>query len=83
MYYQDRLSGTGFARVLLGGNGRVPGALDAARRSLEERLGAVVEPVDPTRLAALTDRITATPDLADTLSPLVGMLLRTQREAAA
>jgi Tfp pilus assembly PilM family ATPase len=83
MYYQDRLSGTGFARVLLGGNGRAVGALDAARRSLEDRLGATVESADPTRLVTLTDRITTTPDVADVLSPLLGMLLRAQREAAA
>ena len=83
MYYQDRLSGSGFSRVLLGGNGRVPGALDAARRNLEERLGAVVESADPTRSAALTDRIASSADLADVLSPLLGMLLRAEREAAA
>jgi hypothetical protein len=53
-----------------------------ARRSLEERLGAVVEAADPTRIAAVTDRIGSSEDLADVLSPLVGMLLRTEREAA-
>jgi len=83
MYYQDRLAGHGFSRVLLGGHGRTPGALDAARRSLEERLGAIVEPADPTRTAALTDRISTNADLSDILSPLLGMLLRAQREAAA
>ena len=41
----------------------------------------VVEPIDPTRGASLTDRIQATPELMATLSPLVGMLLRTRREA--
>ncbi|MGH9253330.1 MAG: type IV pilus biogenesis protein PilM, partial [Vicinamibacterales bacterium] len=45
MYYQDRLSGLGFSRVLLGGSGRAPGALDSARRGLEERLGTRVEPL--------------------------------------
>jgi type IV pilus assembly protein PilM len=83
MYYQDRLAGTGFTRVLLGGMGRTPGALETARRSLEERLGAVVEAADPTRTAALTDRITSNSDLADILSPLLGMLLRAQREMVA
>jgi type IV pilus assembly protein PilM len=81
MYYQDRLSGHGFARVLLGGSGRTPGALDAARRSLEERLAISVDPIDPTRAARLTDRISATPDLLATLAPLVGMLLRRRHEA--
>ena len=80
MYYQDRLSGQGFARVFLGGAGRAPDALDAARRRLEERLGIAAEAIDPTRAAALTDRISAGPDLAGILSPLVGMLSRTERE---
>jgi type IV pilus assembly protein PilM len=83
MYYQDRLSGQGFGRVLLGGTGRIPGSLQVATRSLEERLGAAVEPIDPTRVATLRDRITVTPDLMDVLAPLVGMLVRTRREAAA
>ena len=81
MYYQDRLQGHRFARVFLSGSGRVGGAVDSARKSLEERLGASVEPIDPSRTAALTDRISATPDLMDVLGPLVGMALRTRREA--
>ena len=83
MYYQDRLEGRGFSRVLLGGIGRLQGEVDLARRNLESRMGTVVEPIDPTRGAALTDRIQATPELMATLSPLIGMLLRTRREAAA
>lgn len=81
MYYQDRLEGRGFSRILLGGIGRIPGAVDLARRNLEEHMGTIVEPIDPTRGAALTERIHATPELMATLSPLVGMLLRTRREA--
>ena len=80
MYYQDRLGGKGFTRVLLGGLGKAHGAVDMARRDLEEHMGTVVEPIDPTRGASLTDRIQATPELMATLSPLVGMLLRTRRE---
>ena len=80
MYYQDRLQGQRFARVFLGGSGR-GGAVESAHRNLQERLGASVEPIDPSRTAALTDRISATPDLMDVLSPLVGMALRTRRDA--
>lgn len=81
MYYQDRLSGEGFARVLLGGSGRTAGAVDQARQDLEERLGTAVEPIDPTAVAALPDRIGApSGDLMDVLAPLTGMLLRTQHE---
>jgi Tfp pilus assembly PilM family ATPase len=85
MYYEDRLSGAGFARVFLtGAAGAGPRhALDAeqVRRSLQERLGTVVENVDPRLAAALTDRISAGPALLDTLTPLVGLLLR-GRDAA-
>jgi type IV pilus assembly protein PilM len=82
MYYQDRLSGDRFSRVFLGGSGRVMGAVESARRSLEERLGASVEPIDPTRVASLTDRISVPTDVMDVLGSLVGMALRTRREAA-
>jgi Tfp pilus assembly PilM family ATPase len=80
MYYQDRLSGQRFSHVFLAGAGRVTG-VEVARRSLEDRLGAAVERVDPTRAAALTDRISATPDLMDVLGPLVGMTMRTRKDA--
>jgi type IV pilus assembly protein PilM len=83
MYYQDRLSGRGFSRILLGGLGKTVGAVDMARHNLEEHMGSAVEAIDPTRGAALTDRIQPTPELMATLSPLVGMLLRTRREAVA
>jgi Tfp pilus assembly PilM family ATPase len=81
MYYQDRLTGEKFSRVFLGGTGRAFGAVETARRSLEERLDATVEAIDPTKSAALTDRISATPELMDVLAPLVGMALRTRKEA--
>ena len=80
MYYQDRLAGQGFTRVLLGGIGRTIGAVAAARRGLEERLATAVEPIDPTRTAALTDRLQATPELMAALAAPVGMLLRTRSE---
>lgn len=79
MYYQDRLDGRGFSRVLLGGAGHLA---EAARRSLEERLVTTVEPIDPTQAAALTDRVSGSADLADVLSPLVGVLVRSREEAA-
>ncbi|HJZ71438.1 MAG TPA: pilus assembly protein PilM [Vicinamibacterales bacterium] len=80
MYYEDRLKGAGFARVILAGAGAAPldqsTDIDAARRSLEERLRTAVDTVDPRAAAALTDRIGAAPALLDTLAPLVGLLLR-------
>jgi len=81
MYYQDRLAGKGFARVLLGGADTT--ALEAARHNMEHRLGLSVESIDATRVAALTNRIAAPADVAARLAPAVGVLLRTRREAVA
>jgi len=85
MYYEDRLSGGGFARVFLTGAAsagpRHAEDAEQFRRILQERLGTAVENVDPRYAAALTDRIAAGPALLDTLAPLVGLLLR-GRDAA-
>jgi hypothetical protein len=51
------------------------------RRSLQDRLGATVDTVDPRAAVTLTDRISATPAFLDTLAPLVGVLLRGQEPA--
>jgi type IV pilus assembly protein PilM len=79
MYYEDRLSGAGFARVILAGAGGLDA--DQVRRSLEERLATTIEAVDPRSAAALTDRIAAAPALLDTLAPLVGLLVRDSRQS--
>ena len=81
MYYEDRLHGSGFSRVLIAGGARLPGGADSVRRGLEDRLGKGVESVDPRQAAALVDRIGASPQLLDVLAPLVGMLLREGRMA--
>jgi type IV pilus assembly protein PilM len=81
MYYQDRLAGEGFSRVLIGGVGKAPGALDAMKRSVEARLAVTAETIDPTRAASLTDRISASPDVLATLAPLIGLLVRTRAES--
>jgi Tfp pilus assembly PilM family ATPase len=84
MYYQDRLQGQGFVRVMLAGSGGIIGALEVAQRSIEDRLGVSVVPVDPTRTATLTDRIgTPSSDLMNVLAPLVGILRRSYSEARA
>lgn len=84
MYYEDRLSGAGFRRVLLAGAGSLlaQGAADAdyLRRALEQRLAIHVDQVDPRHAASLTDRITASPELLDALTPLVGLIVRERRE---
>jgi type IV pilus assembly protein PilM len=83
MYYQDRLSGQGFTRIFAGGRSRVAGGLETAILELEARLGTIVEPLDPTAMAPLVDRITVTPRQGAALAPLVGMLLRSRKEVAA
>ena len=80
MYYEDRLNGSGIARVWLAGAASI-GDAAAVRRDLEVRLGATVEQVDPSGAAALADRISPSPELADALAPLVGVLLRNGRAA--
>jgi type IV pilus assembly protein PilM len=81
MYYEDRLNGSGFARVMIAGGARLPGGAENVRRGLEERLRVAVEAVDPRGAAGLQDRIGASPELLDLLAPLVGTLLR-ERKAA-
>ena len=87
MYYEDRLEGAGFGRVLLAGaagaGAHQAGDIEHLRRSLEERLATPVETVDPRAAAGLTDRIVAAPALLDTLAPLVGLLLRGREVAVA
>jgi type IV pilus assembly protein PilM len=83
MYYEDRLKGSGFARVVLAGAGRsgeaaADGAFDTepVRRELEQRLRSRVELVDPRPGVSLTDRIGASPAVLDQIAPVVGLLLR-------
>ena len=80
MYYEDRLSGSGFGRVVLAGGGSpaAEGGRDAdyLRRALEQRLGTKVDAVDPRQAATLMDRITVNSELLDALAPLVGLLAR-------
>jgi len=83
MYYQDRLSGEGFRGVLLGGSGRVPDAVEAARRDLEERLGVRVDPIDPASAVTLPDMTGTAAPLRDGLAPLAGMLSRTTEMVSA
>jgi type IV pilus assembly protein PilM len=87
MYYEDRLQGTGFGEVLLSGSfaagGGLASELEAMRRSLESRLTATVSTVDPRAAAKFADRAAVVaPDLLDTLTPLVGLLVRHRGAAA-
>ena len=76
MYYEDRLQGAGFARVMLSGVSTGSGDVGEIGSSLQLRLGTAVATVDPRAAATLADRITAAPALLDALAPLVGLLVR-------
>ena len=80
MYYEDRLDGSGFGRVLVCGATDARDS-DALRRGLADRLATTVETVNPTGAAGLIDRRGVSPGLLDAMTPLVGLVLRT-REAA-
>jgi type IV pilus assembly protein PilM len=74
MYYEDRLNGRRFHRVLLAGGSTAAGA-DDLRRELSDRLGLEVAAVDPFQAApATTGR--PSPAMADLLAAGVGLLLR-------
>jgi Tfp pilus assembly PilM family ATPase len=84
MYYEDRLQGAGFSQVLLAGGAgaRDTTGVEQLRASIADRLRTRVDAVDPRTAVTLTDRITASPALLDTLAPLVGLLLRDHQAAA-
>jgi Tfp pilus assembly PilM family ATPase len=81
MYYEDRLGGGGFARVLVtgsGGDGWTPAStqatFDGIRHQIDARLGVRTDTVDPQRIARFSDRIAADPALLNMIAPLVGAL---------
>jgi hypothetical protein len=76
MYFEDRLGGTRFDRVVLAGGATYGPDADHLRHQIEERLGTRVEPLDIRGGVRLRDRIAAGPELLDALAPAVGVLLR-------
>jgi type IV pilus assembly protein PilM len=80
MYYEDRLSGSGFGRVVLSGGGSPAGEgtqdADYLRRALEDRLGTKVDAVNPQNAATFMGGVSASTELLETLAPLVGLLAR-------
>jgi type IV pilus assembly protein PilM len=76
MYYEDRLGGGRFGRVIVSGAGTHGEIGDRVRRQIAERLDARIEVLDVTGSITQRDRISAGPDLVDALAPAVGVLLR-------
>jgi Tfp pilus assembly PilM family ATPase len=79
MYYEDRLGGRGFSRVLVTARD-VPDAasaeVDELYRSLTERSGDRVDVLDLRGAAGLADRIQPGPELLSALAAPVGAVLR-------
>jgi Tfp pilus assembly PilM family ATPase len=72
MYYQDRLAGAGFARVLVAGTLPDDGR-GGLRQSLETRLGVPVEGLDPTKTVPTADRVPPRREYLDAITPAVGL----------
>ena len=81
MYYEDRLQGAGFERVVLAGGAAWSG--DAVRRGLSDRLKAPVTSIEPRQVAAFsgTEFADLQPAAAEALLAPLGLLLR-ERGAA-
>jgi hypothetical protein len=82
MYYEDRLGGGAFSRVILAGASSYGPQADVLRHQIEERLGVRPQPLDVRGGVALRDRIAAGPELLDTIAPAVGVLLRSRSGGA-
>jgi len=74
MFYQDRLGGSGFSRVLVAGGAEADGP-QTARETIEMRLGRPVEAVDPMRAVVFADRTALPADLADALAAGIGLAI--------
>jgi Tfp pilus assembly PilM family ATPase len=77
MYYEDRLGGQGFERVVLSATGEAL-AMEPSdvQSTLEERLRSRVELVDPRRAVRLGDRVSVTQDELVTMAAPLGVVLR-------
>jgi type IV pilus assembly protein PilM len=79
MYYEDRLGGPGFSRVLVTARDVPPDAaaeVEQLYRGLAERAGDRVEALDVRGAAPLSDRIAPGPELLQALAAPVGAVLR-------
>lgn len=78
MFYEDRLSGQGFSRVLLVAGPDVP-QRDVLARDIEVRLDARVTPLALEGVAGFGDRLSASEALVGQIAPPAGLVLRELR----
>lgn len=74
MYYEDRLGGSGFSRVLVADSTATFDA--AAQQDLEARLRTTASALDPRQAAALADRGSVSGDMLAGLAAPLGVTLR-------
>jgi type IV pilus assembly protein PilM len=79
MYYEDRLGGVGFSRVLLARSAVDGAPATALRATLEDRLSATVEPIE----SLIKPGGPAEPALIAALAAPIGLLLRDRPENTA
>jgi type IV pilus assembly protein PilM len=81
MYYEDRLQGAGFERVMLAGGAAWSG--ESVRRGLSDRLKAPVASIEPRQVASFagTEFDDLQPAAADALLAPLGLLLRERGSA--
>ena len=78
MYYEDRLNGSGFAKVLLVGGAAGSAGMESVRRSLQDRLRVQVETPGPDAVR-FAERVGVDPAAMGLFLPLVGLLTRAAR----
>jgi type IV pilus assembly protein PilM len=79
MYYEDRLGGPGFSRVLVTARDvpeELAAEVDQLYRGLADRIGDRVEALDVRGAAGLADRIAPAAELLNALAAPVGLVLR-------
>jgi hypothetical protein len=74
MYYQDRLGGRGFSRVLAGGT-PASGLTSPVWLDIQARLGVRAEAVDPGPGVTVASRAPWTPDTMEMAAPALGLAL--------
>jgi Tfp pilus assembly PilM family ATPase len=80
MYYQDRLGGSGFARVVVGG--APEGALSTPPwRDIQTRLGVAAETIDPGRAVAPVQSAPWSPGTMEAAVPALGVALSLRTDA--
>lgn len=78
MYYEDRLEGRGFGRVVLAGAGEDGRGADALRDALSARIHRDVEAIDPGAVARVKGRRRLDQTTLDSIASSTGLLVRRQ-----